>query len=145
MVVDRRMIHRRLRELQGYVDLLTRAAALPRAPLLADDLQLFGVLYALQCAVESVTAVGHHLIAECNLGVPEKNPDVATILARAGILSDAGLIERLPRMVRFRNLLVHRYWQIDPQVVGSILDENLGDFGLFARSVETWLARQPDA
>ncbi|MEW6280479.1 MAG: DUF86 domain-containing protein [Candidatus Eremiobacterota bacterium] len=58
----------------------------------------------------------HHLIAECGFDAPEQNVESVATLAREGVVRNE-LAERLPRMVRFRNLLVHRYWQVDPEIV----------------------------
>jgi uncharacterized protein YutE (UPF0331/DUF86 family) len=38
-------------------------------------------------------------------------------------------------MARFRNLLVHRYWEIDPAQVLRFARENLGDFTAYLRAV----------
>lgn len=38
-------------------------------------------------------------------------------------------------MARFRNLLVHRYWEIDPARVLHYARENLGDFEAYLAAV----------
>lgn len=49
---------------------------------------------------------------------------------------DDELASSLVRMVRFRNLLVHRYWEVDPIRVLGYARENLGDFEAFLAAVE---------
>jgi len=49
---------------------------------------------------------------------------------------DDELASRLVRMVRFRNLLVHRYWEVDPVRVLGYARENLGDFEAFLVAIE---------
>jgi len=131
--------------MEGHVALLRQAVAIPPDDLLSDDLRFLGVLYALQCAIEGLVNVSHHVIAEANLRLPGDNPQIAAILAEGGVITDADLIAQLPRMIRFRNLLVHRYWQIDRAVVLEILQHRLGEFEAFAREVERWLVGHPEA
>lgn len=143
MVVDRRFIARLLEELREQVRLLEAAQA--RGPeVLRDPLTRNGVYYTLQCAIEAVITTANHVIAECALSAPERPVDAVTTLAREGVLTDPGLAERLPAMVRFRNLLVHRYWSVDADRVWAAVQENLGDFRLFAEAVERFLAANPD-
>jgi uncharacterized protein YutE (UPF0331/DUF86 family) len=51
-------------------------------------------------------------------------------LAARGIL-DADLSSRLQAMARFRNLLLHRYWEVDDQRVLAIARNELGDLERF--------------
>lgn len=46
------------------------------------------------------------------------------------------------RAARFRNLLIHRYWDIDPHRVLRYARENLGDLEQFLIQLERWLGRQ---
>jgi uncharacterized protein YutE (UPF0331/DUF86 family) len=62
-------------------------------------------------------------------------------LESLGIL-DRSLTERLTRMARFRNLLIHRYWQIDPQRVLLYARENLGDLEEFLTGMGRWLGQE---
>jgi uncharacterized protein YutE (UPF0331/DUF86 family) len=55
-------------------------------------------------------------------------------LQEFGILDDE-LLERLIRMARFRNLLVHRYWEVDSKRILQYARENLGDFEAFLEQV----------
>jgi uncharacterized protein YutE (UPF0331/DUF86 family) len=42
-------------------------------------------------------------------------------------------------IAEFRNVLVHGYLAIDPEILHRLLDERLDDFRLFASSVEKYL------
>ena len=55
-------------------------------------------------------------------------------LAHAGLIPVA-LGERLERMARFRNLLVHKYWNLDHARVHEIILHDLGDLRDFAAAV----------
>ena len=42
-------------------------------------------------------------------------------------------------MARFRNILVHRYWQINDQKILDYAQNNIGDFSLFLKSIIKYL------
>ena len=55
---------------------------------------------------------------------------------------DDELASRLVKMVRFRNLLVHRYWEVDPVRVLDYAREDVGDFEAFLAAVEGFVRRE---
>ena len=57
---------------------------------------------------------------------------------------DRRLLHRLLAMIRFRNLIVHRYWEVSPERVWSILEDNLGDLSAFCLEVARFLEANPD-
>jgi uncharacterized protein YutE (UPF0331/DUF86 family) len=141
MVVDRRYVERFLSEIEENVALLEQIRNEPADTLFGDRLKNYGIQHALQIAVEAVIAVAHHVIAEGGLPRPEQNTEIFAIMTNNGILQDRELAARLPAMVRFRNLLVHRYWRVDTDVVYQILRQDLNDFRTFAREMEGYLQR----
>lgn len=73
-----------------------------------QDIASFRLIVATEAAIDTCLHVAAKVLRE----VPEE------YAACFQLLSDHGLIERelslrLIRMARFRNLLVHRYWEID--------------------------------
>ena len=58
--------------------------------------------------------------------MPDSLPDCFRALAEAGIVSTE-LANNLAAMARFRNLLVHRYCELDYGRVHQYLRESLGD------------------
>lgn len=55
-------------------------------------------------------------------------------LGREGVI-DAGLAESLADMAKFRNLIVHRYAEIELEKVYNLLSKNLDDFREYAKQV----------
>ena len=56
------------------------------------------------------------------------------ILNRSGLISD-GLAETMIRMAKFRNIVVHRYSDVDAAIVIAILHDHLKDFGQYENQV----------
>lgn len=140
MVVDQRYIARLFRDIHDNLSLLDEVRDEGRELFDAQRVRRYGVQYALMAIIEAMIALGHHLIAECGFPAPERNVDTVTILVREGVITSPDLAENLPRMVRFRNLLVHRYWQVEPETVWTVMDQHLDDIRRFCREVDTFLS-----
>jgi len=80
----------------------------------------------LQLAIEAMTDIGSHIVADLNLGVVNSYSDVPNILARRGYLNNS-LKEKWIRMIGFRNILVHDYLDIDRKIVHEVLQQHLGN------------------
>ncbi|MGB9777123.1 MAG: type VII toxin-antitoxin system HepT family RNase toxin [Anaerolineae bacterium] len=69
---------------------------------------------------------------------PTDYADCFTVLQEIGVLPD-DLAERMRRMARFRNLLVHLYGKVDNRKVHRILREDLDDLRLFREAIARWV------
>ena len=49
------------------------------------------------------------------------------------------LAQKLRRMVKFRNKLIHRYWEIDDEKILEYTRKNLSDFNDFMKTVDKLL------
>jgi len=52
---------------------------------------------------------------------------------------DKQFVNGLRNMARFRNRLVHIYWEVDDKQVYKIMQSNLGDFKTFLNSISSFL------
>lgn len=85
----------------------------------------------LQTAIEAAVDAALHIVARENLGRPHDHGDAFRLLARAGVVAPEDL-SRLLAMVRFRNLAVHLYADVDDEAVWEIIDGDLSDLRRFA-------------
>ena len=83
-------------------------------------------------AIEAVVDICNHIISKNNFRLPKDYADTFNILEENGLI-DKNLTVRLKNMVRFRNRLVHIYWNVDDEVVYEILQTNLDDFTAFLK------------
>ena len=44
-------------------------------------------------------------------------------------------LKRLIKMAKFRNRLVHLYWELDTETIYKIIQENVEDFKLFQEKI----------
>ncbi len=85
------------------------------------------VLLNLQRACELAIDVAMHLVRTRKLGLPQDSREAFSLLQQAGLLA-VPLAHSLQRMVGFRNIAVHRYQDINLDIVRAVLANQLDDF-----------------
>lgn len=89
-------------------------------------------------AIEAALNICYHVSAKKLTRVPEDYAQCFSLLAGANLISPA-LAERLGAMARFRNRLVHLYWDIDWAHVYEIITKDLDDLNEFASEAASWI------
>lgn len=105
------------------------------AEFFADDRNLYAVQYLLLVAIEAAMGLCGHILARTARVAPSSYSECLEGLNERGILDD-DLTARLRQMARFRNLLVHRYWDVDPARVLDYARNHLVDFESYLAAVE---------
>lgn len=77
----------------------------------------------LQVSIEHVLDLCFMLIADLHLGLPEDDDQILDLLKEK-----INMIEKIKSMKRFRNILVHKYGEINDKMVYLNISENLDDF-----------------
>lgn len=85
-------------------------------------------------ACETTIDLAMHLVRKASLGVPQSSRDAFALLAKGGSI-EPDLAEELQRMVGFRNIAVHRYQDLDLDVLHAIVREKLEVFETFVRTL----------
>jgi uncharacterized protein YutE (UPF0331/DUF86 family) len=133
-MVDKPRLDGMLSSLKGYVEVLRRLACLPPAEFLADPDKIGSAKYHFVVAIECCIDIANHVIASEKLRIPRDTADAFVVLVERGICPE-NMETPLKAMARFRNRLVHLYWQVDDQLVADYLRDCLGDFDRFAMAV----------
>ena len=84
----------------------------------------------LQRACESAIDIANHLIRTLKLGLPQDSRDAFDLLKQAGII-DEEMNSSPKSMVGFRNILVHEYRALDPEIVEAVIEHRLDDLLAF--------------
>ena len=132
--LNRDLVLQRIQEIRGALDLLRMDAARPRSAFVADAQAVDAAKYRLLVAVEAAVSICTHVASRLAARTPDSYADCFEVLGGAGIVS-TDLAERLGRMARFRNRLVHLYWKIDNERVWEILRESLGDLEAYLGAI----------
>jgi len=99
-----------------------------------------GIYKRTEYAIETVLDICAILNADLRLGVPGEDEDILANLCHNGILTRE-MVQRIRGMKAFRNIVVHRYGTIDDRIAYSLLQDRIGDFELFCKDIEMFLAR----
>ncbi|MEI7989744.1 MAG: DUF86 domain-containing protein [Chloroflexota bacterium] len=125
-MVRMEVIRKRLNALDEYLSILEKLGKYDRQTFL-DRPEYYGSTERfLQLAIETLTDIGGHVIADLNLGSVDHYNDIPQILAEKGYLS-SDQAETWIRMIGFRNILVHDYLDVDRSIVYDILQNRLKD------------------
>jgi uncharacterized protein YutE (UPF0331/DUF86 family) len=131
-----------LEHLAQYVRALQRLAALAPDELLADQDKLASAKNHFVVAIEVCIDVGNHVIAAGGFRAPRDNADTFAVLCENGLLPQVDL-EKYRAMARFRNRLVHLYWEVDDSLVVDYLQSSVADLEHFARAITRSVDLEP--
>ncbi len=101
-------------------------------PLTEDLLKQDAILLNLERACQAAIDLAMHRIRIHRLGIPRESRDAFTLLEKSNRL-DASLAQRLRGMVGFRNIAIHNYQELDPDIVEDVLKHRLPDLQAFAQ------------
>lgn len=134
-MVDREIISEKLKYLAEYIlDLETERSVSLNEFLNNKKLRRY-VERTFQMAIECCLDIGSHIISSERLREPEDNKDIFIVLVENKYLPVNDL-ENLKKMAQFRNLVVHSYARIDPEILYSILQNSVIDLKKFARNIK---------
>jgi uncharacterized protein YutE (UPF0331/DUF86 family) len=130
-------------ELLNALDKLKELANLPKEDFLRDTHKVASAKYHLLVAIEASIDMCNHLISQNRLRTPEDYADTFRVMYEYGMFSEE-FLSNLLAMVRFRNRLVHIYWEIDNSLVYQILKEDISDLEAFMKYFTDFLNRSQE-
>jgi uncharacterized protein YutE (UPF0331/DUF86 family) len=92
------------------------------------------ILLNLQLAREACIDMANRMIKLRRLGYPKESKDSFAILQRVQVL-DRQAAAAMMAMVRFRNVAVHEYQELDLQKVRHIIEHRLDDLLAFSKAM----------
>jgi uncharacterized protein YutE (UPF0331/DUF86 family) len=138
MSLNQELVRTRCQEIEESLSRLEQIKIVPKESFLKDqDLQDIAC-YRLLVAIEAALGLCYHVAAKRLRKVPQEYAECFTILTDAGIVP-VDLSERLQKMARFRNLLVHMYWKIDYDALYELIQKRLQDLRYFSEAVTALL------
>ena len=132
MTLNPDLVRTRCQEIEDSVARLERLRSVTRDAFAKDEDTRDIACYRLLVAAEAALALCYHVSARRLSKVPEDYAGCFTLLRDAGLI-DPELADRLGRMARSRNLLVHMYWKVDYGRVYDLMQHDLDDLRVFAR------------
>lgn len=128
-------VYAKFRDIRESIERLRRFTDTPRAEFLKDkdqqDIAGFRLIVATEAAIDTCL----HVAAKTLKQVPEEYAGCFRLLGEHHLI-DPEVALRLAKMARFRNLLVHRYWEIDyGRMYDIITGDDLADLEIFMRQI----------
>lgn len=120
-MVDAERLRRILQRVSDDLSRLRAYRARDPVALLDNSESLGNIKYLFVTALEGCIDAAQHVCSSEGWGPPETNAAAMTVLATHGVV-DAGLGETMQAAVRFRNLLVHGYTNVDDKLVVGYLE-----------------------
>jgi uncharacterized protein YutE (UPF0331/DUF86 family) len=133
-MVDQAKLDQMLSSLRKFVKVLKGLSSTAREDLLKDQDKLGNTKYHFVISIECCIDIANHVIASEGYRIPRNNADSFAVLVEAGVLPE-DRAEAFQTMARFRNRLVHLYWDVSDEMVCEYLQTCLDDLDRFASAV----------
>jgi len=127
---DKEKITRLSSEIFNAIKRLKELAELPKDDFLTNPHLVASAKYFLVASIEGYLDMCYHLISKNRFRVPEDYADTFRVMGEEGIF-DKEFVNRLVEMAKFRNRLVHIYWDVDDKMVYEILRKDIQDIEEF--------------
>ena len=137
-MVDKDLVSRKLSKLESYIDELRRARDIDWAKYQADLRSKAFVERYIHLAIEEVIDMANHIVSFNRWREPTSFRDLFSALSEHEIIP-ASHLATFQNMASFRNLLVHRYENVDDEMVFGIFKKRLGDFDLYIELISRWV------
>jgi uncharacterized protein YutE (UPF0331/DUF86 family) len=139
-VVDKTLLLRKLAELEEYLKQIKEYAKVS-AEQYSKDWRIQRIVErTLQMMIETCADIAGHIISDKGYRVPTSYADTFRVLYEKEILAKE-LFETMEKISKFRNIIVHHYDRIDPEIVVNILRKDLDDFLIFKNTIVTLLTQ----
>ncbi len=125
-------------QLRNSVERLQFLSRLDKTAFTQDPDRLASTKYHFIVAIEACIDICNHIISLNGYRAPEDYADTFAIMAEVKAL-DQSFSDELKKMAKFRNRLVHIYWEVDDEQVYEILRTRLNDFKTFLKSMSAFL------
>lgn len=137
-MIDKEKVIGLLTEFDEYLSSLNELQKLTVKEYLSDKRNIYSGRYLLQILIETCINIANHIVSRMKLGVPKEYADSFRLLNKNEVISSV-LLDKLVLMTRFRNRIVHLYWQIDDSFVFELINNNLNDLLEFKSSINSYL------
>ncbi len=137
--IDPHKILDRIADMRKAVKELSTFAGMSKEEFLADTKNEAVVSFWLLRAIEAALTIANHIIAHTPGERGQKDYTKSLLW-----LGDRGIIpkefaQKIQGMASVRNRLVHMYWEVKPEKLHDIAQNDLDDLRHFADHVQEWL------
>jgi uncharacterized protein YutE (UPF0331/DUF86 family) len=132
-------IGRLVSEMRKAISQLKSLQASGKESFLTNPDKIGSAKYYFIVAIESAIDICNHIISRNGYRAPEDYADTFQVMGEQGAF-DKDFIRHLKDMAKFRNRLIHLYWEVNDEQVYEILQSRLNDFKKFLDYIATFLS-----
>ncbi|MBV7276704.1 DUF86 domain-containing protein [Clostridiaceae bacterium UIB06] len=132
--IDLTKIKQKIMFMQGNIDKLRKLQNISKDIFIEDFRNVDSAKYLLQVTIEAMLDISNHIIARNRWGKPETNKESFEILASKDII-EKKYIDVYFSMAKFRNRIVHMYFNVNDEMIYDITQNNLEDFEAFIKAI----------
>lgn len=125
-------------EMRKALNRLRFLSDLNRELFLNDPDKIGSTKYNFIIAIESAIDICNHIISQNGYRAPEDYADTFQVLGEQGVF-DKDFVKVLKDMAKFRNRLIHLYWEVNDEHVHDVLQTRLNDFKAFLDKIAVFL------
>jgi uncharacterized protein YutE (UPF0331/DUF86 family) len=137
---DSEKILTKMRNMKKYVDFLKSFKDIPKAKLNEDYMLRSAIERNFQLTLESVLDIGEIIISMKDLEKPEDYKEIIEILGKHSVLPK-DFADRFAPAAGFRNILVHKYTDVETDELYEHLKQDLKDFDFFAECIAKFVKK----
>ena len=134
MNFDREKLEQKILFMQTNVTKLKKLSKVDKGIFIEDFRNVDSSKYLLQVTIEAMLDIASHLIARNRWGNPEDNKAHFQILADNNVIKIED-VDTYFLMAKFRNRIVHMYFNINDEMIYDITKNNLEDFERFISNI----------
>jgi uncharacterized protein YutE (UPF0331/DUF86 family) len=134
MEIDKEKVKKRFSEINEALAEIRRLVSLPEKNFWAEKENMAAVKYYLLQAIEGAGSVCVHVAAKKFSHGVSAFGECFEVLGKEKALSQK-LVTRLRKMAKFRNKLIHQYWETDNRNIFDYAKKDLVDFEDFMREI----------
>lgn len=132
--IDLPKIKQKIMFMQSNLDKLKKLQKVSKDIFIEDFRNVDSAKYLLQVTIEAMLDISNHIIARNRWGKPETNKESFEILAKQGVIEEE-YINTYFTMAKFRNRIVHMYFNVSDEMIYEITQNNLDDFEFFIETI----------
>jgi uncharacterized protein YutE (UPF0331/DUF86 family) len=139
-MIDKHLIEKKLRKIEGYLKELETVNIENLNGFRKNIVEKRFIERNIELSIEQMVDICKHFISGLDLSEPETYSECFDIIGKAGIIP----LDRMnvfKAMVRYRNILIHAYDDIDDSITYGIYRKNLDDFRTFVKIIREYISQ----
>lgn len=125
-MVDETLVLRKLSEFEEYYEQIREYNNLSIEQYSTDWKIQRIIERTLQMMIETCVDIAGHIISDRGYRIPKSYSDTFKVLLEENVL-DETLFNKMDKIAKFRNIIVHHYDKIDAEIIMGILKKDLTD------------------